>query len=295
MDLQEWINKMKKTLQWPSLSSKFLLGITATLLLTEMAYLSGIAVVCGAPEHKDFLFCDSDRLIGVEGDYVIPEKVKESKEELSEAPPERETTAGEAKEENEALKDDAEKGTLILVNKTHPLEKNYQPEDLTAILYFAVDRSEECRFMRKEAAGAFHEMVEAARRDELSIVMTTAYRSYSFQQMLWESYVASEGEEAAARFSAKPGQSEHQTGLAVDVSAASVDYRLTDEFGKTEEGKWLAANAYRYGFILRYPKGAEDVTGYLYEPWHFRYVGKTAAALIKENDLTLEEFLIEIE
>ncbi|MDD3350756.1 MAG: D-alanyl-D-alanine carboxypeptidase family protein, partial [Eubacteriales bacterium] len=81
----------------------------------------------------------------------------------------------------------------------------------------------------------------------------------------------------------------------VDVSAASVDYQLTDRFGATKEGKWLAENAHLFGFILRYPRDGEEITGYLYEPWHFRYVGETAATVIYENGLTLEEFLIEME
>ena len=184
-----------------------------------------------------------------------------------------------------------EKGLLILVNKDHPLKKNYKPDDLEAIKYYASDRLESSRYMRAEAAEAFHNLVEAAEKDHIELRMTTAYRSYDFQKVLYDSYVEKEGQAAADQFSARPGSSEHQTGLAVDVSSPSVDYQLTDEFGKTKEGNWLANHAYQFGFILRYPKEKEDITGYMYEPWHIRYVGFEAAKEIYENHLTLEEFL----
>lgn len=184
-----------------------------------------------------------------------------------------------------------ERGLLLLVNKTHPIDSGYQPEDLASVLYFAENRSKETRYLRAEAAEKFHELVEAASLESHTIVMTTAYRSYGFQQILWDNYVAKEGEEAATRYSAKPGESEHQTGLAVDVTSPSVSYELTTEFGDTEEGIWLAEHAHRFGFILRYPQGKEAVTGYQYEPWHLRYVGDEVATYLYQEDLTLEEFL----
>ena len=184
-----------------------------------------------------------------------------------------------------------EEGLLILVNKEHSLEQNYKPDDLEKIKYFAPDRSSASRYMRGEAAKAFHQMVEKAKEENLEFKMTTAYRSYSFQKLLYDNYVEKEGEEAANKYSAKPGQSEHQTGLAVDVSSPSVDYQLSNEYGQTEEGKWLTKHAHEFGFIIRYPQGKEDITGYQYEPWHIRYVGQTAAKEIYEQNLTLEEYL----
>ncbi len=184
-----------------------------------------------------------------------------------------------------------EKGLLILINKQNPIDKDYKPEDLAPIKYYASDRSEAGRYMRQEAAGQFHRLVEAAAEEGHKLVMTTAYRSYGFQQILWNNYVANEGEAAASRFSAKPGQSEHQSGLAVDVSAPSVNYALTRDFGTTAEGIWLARNAHRFGFIIRFPEDKEDITGYLYEPWHIRYVGEPVAAEIYAKELTLEEYL----
>ena len=185
----------------------------------------------------------------------------------------------------------AEKGMLILVNKEHPIDKDYKPADLVKIKYFVSDRSETTRYMRAEAAEAFHNLVDKAAANGIELKMTTAYRSYNFQKILFDNYVAKEGEEAANQYSARPGQSEHQTGLSVDVSSPSVGYQLSDDYGKTEEGKWLAENAYRFGFVIRFPKGKEEITGYQYEPWHIRYVGLTAAKEIYEQNLTLEEFL----
>ena len=173
------------------------------------------------------------------------------------------------------------------------MDKDYKPDDLTEIEDYAPDRAESTRYMRAEAAKAFGMLVDKAAEDGVVIKMTTAYRSYDFQKILFDSYVEKEGEEKANTFSAKPGQSEHQTGLAVDISSPSVDYQLSDEYGKTKEGKWLADNAYRFGFILRFPKGKEDITGYQFEPWHLRYVGLTAAKEIYDQDLTLEEYLQE--
>ncbi len=191
-----------------------------------------------------------------------------------------------------ALEEAAEKGLLILVNKENPIDKGYKPDDLTSIRYYVPDRSETTRYLRSEAAEAFHQLVERAAMDGVELKMTTAYRSYDFQKILYDSYVSREGEAAANKYSAKPGQSEHQTGLAADVSSPSVDYQLSNDYGRTAEGKWLAENAHRFGFIIRFPEGKEEITGYQYEPWHIRYVGRAAAKEIYERNLTLEEFLL---
>lgn len=217
---------------------------------------------------------------------------KKPQSELEEPIGEEEPQQPTLPEATEQERLEAEKrGLLILINKQNPVDQAYKPEDLTPIKYYASNRSEAGRYMREEAAGQFHKLVEAAAAEGHELVMTTAYRSYGFQQTLWNNYVASEGEAAASRFSARPGQSEHQSGLAVDVSAPSVDYALTDSFGETEEGIWLAQNAHRFGFIIRFPEGKEDITGYLYEPWHIRYVGGPVAAEIYAKDITLEEYL----
>ncbi|WP_202931039.1 M15 family metallopeptidase [Aminipila terrae] len=191
----------------------------------------------------------------------------------------------------EALKRDLDKGLFILVNKQNPVDSSYKPEDLTAIKYFAPDRPPEGRVMRKEAAEAFNKLSEAAAKKGHTIIVTTAYRSYDFQSNLYNNYVKYHGKKEADTFSAQPGKSEHQTGLAADVSSPSVNYQLTKDYINTPEGKWLNDNAYKFGFIIRFPNGKENITGYVYEPWHIRYVGKTAAKEIFNEGLTLEEYL----
>lgn len=211
--------------------------------------------------------------------------------------PKTDEHGGESPEQDaafmETLKEAEEKGLLILVNKEHPIDQDYKPEDLVKIRYYVADRSETTRYMRAEAADAFHGLVENASEEGIELRMTTAFRSYDFQKILFDSYAEKEGEAAANTYSARPGQSEHQTGLAVDVSSPSVGYQLTGKYSETKEGKWLAEHAHEFGFIIRFPKGKEDITGYQYEPWHIRYVGLASAREIHERNLTLEEFLQE--
>lgn len=186
---------------------------------------------------------------------------------------------------------DIEEGLFILVNKENPIDANYVPDDLVSVSYYAKNRSPAGRTMRQEAAKAFDELAKAAEKAGYEIVATTAYRSYDFQNTLYTNYVKQYGKEQADTFSARPGASEHQTGLAVDVSSPSVNYELLKSYGDTEEGKWLTAHAHEFGFIIRYLDGRENITGYMYEPWHIRYVGKIAAAEIKDADITLEEYI----
>jgi zinc D-Ala-D-Ala carboxypeptidase len=133
----------------------------------------------------------------------------------------------------------------------------------------------------------------AAFKKETGKEMTvqSAYRSFASQTRIFNGYVANEGREKAERGSARPGHSEHQTGLAVDIGAVPAKCAIAACFADTPQGKWLAKNAWKYGFILRYPKGKEDVTGYIFEPWHYRYVGKSLAIEYHDTDAeTLEEF-----
>ncbi|MEG0829952.1 MAG: M15 family metallopeptidase [Anaerovoracaceae bacterium] len=180
---------------------------------------------------------------------------------------------------------------LILVNKTHSIGKKDVPEDLQKLKTVASDRTSTYQQMSKPAAIAFEKLAAGAKADGYEIVATTAYRPYNYQKELYDNYVAKDGKTAAETYSAKPGTSEHQTGLSVDVSSPSVSYRLTQEYGKTAEGKWLAQNAHKYGFIIRFLKGRSEITGYEYEPWHIRYVGKQPAKEIYDQDITLEEYL----
>ena len=180
---------------------------------------------------------------------------------------------------------------LILVNKEYTVAENYVPLDLVQLDYRASNRSAKWQVMTRVAADAFNKLCADALAEGHEIVATTAYRSYNFQSYLYNSYVEKDGKALADTYSAQPGKSEHQTGLATDVSSPSVGYSLTKEYGGTPEGTWLAENCYKYGFILRYQKGKEEITGYMYEPWHIRYVGQEAAKEIWEKGLTLEEYL----
>jgi D-alanyl-D-alanine carboxypeptidase len=129
-----------------------------------------------------------------------------------------------------------------------------------------------------------------AEREGVILYAVSGYRSYQRQADIFARNSAQNPE--ANRFSAKPGQSEHQTGLAMDLTnSAGVNKQLSQDFGETKEGKWLKEKAWQYGFIIRYPSGKEDLTGYSYEPWHVRYVGKEAAQIIKDKGLVLEEYV----
>ena len=123
-----------------------------------------------------------------------------------------------------------------------------------------------------------------AKQEDITLWIVSGFRSYQSQQSIFANYATSYGETEANRFSARPGQSEHQTGLAFDINL------LSESFGATKEGIWLAQNCHRYGFIIRYPKGKEYITGYIYEPWHIRYVGQDVASYINKNKITFEEY-----
>lgn len=205
---------------------------------------------------------------------------------------------GESKKNNEdeelakQMDLDEEAGLYILANKEHPLDKDYKPYPISHLENVAKNRLSSDQFMIKEAAEAFDAMTNDAKNiDKIEIVATTAFRTYDRQKQLYDSYVANHGEAQATRFSAKPGSSEHQTGLAVDVTTPSINYELSQDFEVTKAFKWLSENAYKYGFILRFPKGKEEITGYMYEPWHYRYVGLNAAKEITLKEITFEEFV----
>ncbi|WP_050615292.1 M15 family metallopeptidase [Bacillus testis] len=179
-----------------------------------------------------------------------------------------------------------------LVNKTYALPESYIPRDLVRanVSYSFGDAQIEKALMRKEAAEALADMFNAAKQENIELFAVSGYRSYVRQEAVFNNDAAKKGIEEAKKLVAVPGESEHQTGLTMDISAHSVNLDVVQEFENTAEGKWLADNAHKYGFILRYPKGKETITQYEYEPWHFRYVGKKYATIIYENNLTLEEF-----
>ncbi|GKU80868.1 D-alanyl-D-alanine carboxypeptidase family protein [Niallia sp. NCCP-28] len=182
--------------------------------------------------------------------------------------------------------------TVSLVNKEYGLPDGYAPEDLVRpnVAFSFGDQDIEKSYMRKAAAEALEKMFAQAKKEGVILYAVSGYRSYDRQTVLFDAEVKRVGEEKAIQAVAYPGNSEHQTGLAMDISSESSDFLLSDDFGKTAEGKWLEDNAHHFGFILRYPEGKDKITGYKFEPWHFRYVGEKSAKDIYDNDWTLEEY-----
>lgn len=180
----------------------------------------------------------------------------------------------------------------VLVNKQRKLPENYTPTDLVFpnVPYLLPKKSEK-RKLRKEAAAALEALFAAAKADGVSLAGVSAYRSHTYQKALFNHYVQKDGVEKARTYSAVPGTSEHETGLAIDVSGIDGKCAATSCFADTKEAKWLAEHAQEYGFIIRYPEGKEAITGYMYEPWHLRYVGTEIAKEIKAQGITLEEYL----
>lgn len=182
----------------------------------------------------------------------------------------------------------AESGSIEqLVNKEHPLPSNYVPSDLVNLSLKSVRPVR----MRKEAAEALSKMFDAASRDGITLSANSGYRSYADQKTIFDRHVQNMGEAKANAISSKPGESEHQTGLAVDLTCAELNGDLQETFANTNAGKWVAAHAQDYGYIIRFPKGSEKITGYTYEPWHLRYIGVDLAKKVKKSGLCYEAYL----
>ncbi|MDN4524525.1 M15 family metallopeptidase [Fictibacillus fluitans] len=179
----------------------------------------------------------------------------------------------------------------VLVNKRSKLPEDYKPADLVyPDVPFIFSEKIEKRMMRKQAAGALEQMFDAAKKDGINLTGVSAYRSHETQTSLFNNYAKRDGYEKARTYSALPGTSEHETGLAIDVAGDGGKCPAQDCFGDTAEAKWLAKNAPDFGFIIRYPEGKENITGYKYEPWHIRYVGKSVSKKIVAKNGTLEEY-----
>jgi len=163
---------------------------------------------------------------------------------------------------------------ILLANKIYPLPSTFAPGE------------------NPEARQALDKMLAEAKQQGFDLVAFSGYRSFDYQTTLYNNYVNRDGQAAADRYSARPGYSEHQTGLAFDIGERGKDNLwLTEEFGETPAGQWLLTHAQDYGFILRFPKDKEGITGYMYESWHYRYVGLDIAKEIKKQNITLEEYL----
>lgn len=184
-----------------------------------------------------------------------------------------------------ALSKEEEKKIDVIVNKYYKLSKDYEPDDLTKIdSKFASGSNQR---LRKEAAIKFEEMAAEALKNGYKIYAGSTYRSYDYQLGLYNRYVAKDGFDEAETYSARAGYSEHQLGLAVDIINGKWEYLSEND----EEYEWLIDNSYKYGFILRYPRGKEYITGYVFEDWHFRYLGIDLATKVYNSKLTYDEYV----
>ncbi len=169
----------------------------------------------------------------------------------------------------------------VVVNKKHKLPSDYVPAGLTPI---------DGGYLRLAAAEAMQSLMNDGANNGFNFFLASDYRSYSTQEALYNGYVASDGQAQADTYSARPGFSEHQTGLTADVGDRNSGCIIMTCFGTTRAGQWIAANAANYGFIVRYPEGKDAITGYQYEPWHLRFVGISAAQGIVKSGLTMDEY-----
>ncbi len=179
---------------------------------------------------------------------------------------------------------DTSKGNLMLVNKFYQLPESYVPENITPIsTWYAYSNHS----IIDEVNTKYVDMWNGAKKEGLTLIVTSSYRDYNFQATLYNGYKNSNGQAWADNYSARPGHSEHQLGLALDIVTHN---NTMENFEQTDEFKWLEKNSYKYGFILRYPKGKEHITGFNYEPWHYRYVGIDIAKEIYELGITYDEY-----
>lgn len=178
-----------------------------------------------------------------------------------------------------------------LVNKSHPLtDLHYRPANIQlASVASRTDKSSDERSIRADIMPDAEKLFADAKAQGINLQIGSGFRSYELQNTYYSNYSRVHGQEAADTFSAKPGYSEHQTGLVMDLATTDHVCYLDECFGETSAGKWLAEHAHEYGFILRYPQGKKGITDFIYEPWHFRYVGKDLAGALKQSGLTLDE------
>ena len=174
---------------------------------------------------------------------------------------------------------------LMLTNKFHRLSEDYNPDDLVDISN--VYSYGENQKLKKDAYDAFIEMFNEAKKDNVTLIVNSSYRSYEIQDKTYSDYSSWYGVNEADKIAARPGFSEHQTGLAIDIMTYKAN---RNNFEETDAFKWLENNAYKYGYILRYPKDKEYLTGYSYESWHYRYVGVDVASYIRDNNITYDEY-----
>ena len=186
---------------------------------------------------------------------------------------------------SDTKKTDISKSELMIVNKTYYLNETYTNENMSVISNrYSYGTNQ---MVTKETFDAFINMFNKAKEENLTLIVNSSFRSYEDQTDIYNNYKNWKGEEYADTIAARPGHSEHQTGLSIDIQTYGSS---AETFEDTDEFRWLSENAYKFGFILRYPKDKEYITGYSYESWHFRYVGLEAAKYIQENNITFDEY-----
>jgi D-alanyl-D-alanine carboxypeptidase len=180
---------------------------------------------------------------------------------------------------------------LIRVNKQDAVGPDYVPPDLVSIKAAKIPAANGDPQVRKVVLPALERLFNDAQAAGVNFVVLSAYRSYDQQKAVLEAEIRAYGPEQAPRQVAEPGHSEHQLGTAIDFTSFGVKYQTDQKFGLLPEGRWLADNAHKYGFVMSFPDGKETITGYIYEPWHFRFVGPDVARMVRERGITLNEFL----
>ncbi|MBR6697042.1 MAG: M15 family metallopeptidase [Lachnospiraceae bacterium] len=180
----------------------------------------------------------------------------------------------------------------VLIDKKHPLSPNFIPAHLVNVdIPFLCEKNDEKRKMYKPAAKAMQKMYKQAKQEGLQIYGISAYRSYERQAEIFNESLATNGYDYTISSIARPGCSEHQSGLAIDVSSPLCSFKLDDSFRRTPEYLWLSKYCHKFGFIIRYPYGSQHITGFRAEPWHLRYVGEKTSTIVYSERITLEEYL----
>lgn len=180
---------------------------------------------------------------------------------------------------------------MVLLNKFRKLTSEYKPNDLFWINNKKIQTTKRVR-LRQEVAEALYKLAESASKKNLNIIITSGFRSYNEQARVFMRWAHKYGTENAVLFSALPGHSQHQLGTTVDITTPEIITGEITDFSKTKEFNWLKKNAEKFGFVMPYQKGKEDITGYVFEPWHYRYIGVEKAKELKKMKSSLDEYLI---
>lgn len=213
--------------------------------------------------------------------------------------PSKSTTPQETQHSNNTIQNSFDKtkysttdptSIWVVVNKKNGIPESFTPELTVPKVKLRLSSSEEQMQINTTTAPVMKELFDAAQEDGVKLIFGSGYRSGALQKQFYDSYITKDGQEAADTYSARPGHSEHQTGFSADIDSPDNKCHLEICWEDTTEGQWLKNNAYKYGFIIRYPKDKQSITGYQYEPWHIRYVGKELSQEIQKTGKTLEEF-----